>query len=264
MSARRCLADMLCVPCRVCAAGFADLPRDCLETLLRSNKLSADEGEIWSAVDKWAASRLRRAGKKPDGPGKREVLGDLLYLVRFPLIEMTELCTKVQPSGVLAQDELLALFTYAGAPEEAKPKTPFSARERSGGGSSKVVVEEFEWSREYSNPARVTCMGSRVQSIAPTCNRDVLAVADVKGWSKGVHYWRVHMANAGCIRRVGVVDGDFDKTKYGGDANYSAAYPPVLGQTAKSWGIPIGSPYYYVRCHILPVHDTRNAIDVRA
>jgi hypothetical protein len=67
---------------------------------------------------------------------------------------MGELCTKVQPSNVLSQDELLSLFTYAAAPENAKPKTAFSAREREGGGS-KIVIEEFKWSSTLSNMNRV-------------------------------------------------------------------------------------------------------------
>jgi hypothetical protein len=69
---------------------------------------------------------------------------------------MQELCTKVQPTNVLLQDELLSLFTYAAAPENAKPKTAFSAREREGG-SSKLIVEEFKWSQTLSNSARVIC-----------------------------------------------------------------------------------------------------------
>jgi hypothetical protein len=68
--------------------GFVDLPRDCLEAILRSGKLLIDEGDLWTAVDRWAASQCRRDGKKPDGPAKREVLGTALQLVRFPLIEM--------------------------------------------------------------------------------------------------------------------------------------------------------------------------------
>ncbi len=153
-----------------------------------------------------------------------------MQLVRFPLIEMQELCTKVQPTNVLSQDELLSLFTYAAAPENAKPKTAFSAREREGGGS-RVQVHEFKWSDKLSNSARVRCEGMKLTSIAPTCNRDVLGIADTKGWSRGVHYCmcpaprllsppslfasslshcldliagRINHNSGGCYRRIGV------------------------------------------------------------
>jgi hypothetical protein len=86
----------------------------------------------------------------------------------------------VQPTNVLSQDELLSLFTYAAAPEDHKPRTPFVSREREGGGS-KVTVEEFGWSNKLSNMARVRFEGPKVVSIAPTCNGDVMAIADTKG-----------------------------------------------------------------------------------
>ncbi len=84
-----------------------------------------------------------------------------------------------------------------------------------------------------------------VTSQAPTCNSDVLAVADLKkGWSRGVHYWRIQFPNGGCVRRVGVVDGEFDRSKYGGDASWSAQNQPVLGATAKSWGVSLDGSLY--------------------
>jgi len=221
--------------------GFVDLPKDCLETILRSGKLAIDEADLWTAVDKWAAAQVKRAGKKVDGPNKREALGNALQLIRFPQIEMTDLCTKVQPTNVLTQEELLSLFTYSAAPEDAKPRTTFIARDREGGG--KCIVEEFEWSSKLSNAARVRCEGQKVVSIAPTCNQDVLAIAETKGWSSGVHFWRVNIAQGGCYRRVGVVDGEFDKSKYGG--NLSQQFPLVLGATQQSWGINIGSATRY-------------------
>jgi len=201
-----------------------------------------DEGDLWTAVDRWAAAQLKRQSKKVDGPSKREVLGNALQLVRFPLIEMTDLCTKVQPANVLSQDELLALFTYSAAPEDAKPRTPFVSREREGGGS-KVVVEEFEWSTKLSNMARVRFETSKVISTAPTCSPDVLAIAETKGWSSGVHFWRINIAAGGCYRRVGVVDGEYDKSRLG--QTLSNTYPLVLGGTQNSWGINIGSANRY-------------------
>jgi len=222
--------------------GFVDLPRDCLEGILRSNKLSIDEGDLWNGVDSWAKAECRRLSKKSDGPTKREVLGDTLKLVRFPLMEMTDLCTKVQPANVLSQEELLSLFTYAAAPEDQKPKVTFVSREREGG-SSKIIVEEFDWSPKLSNSARIRCEGKRVVSIAPTCNRDVMAIGEVgkNGWNKGLHYWRVNIAQGGCYRRVGVVDGEIERSKFGGDSTASPQWPCILGCTQNSWGVAIGS-----------------------
>jgi len=201
-----------------------------------------DEGDLWSAVDKWAAAQVKKTGKKADGPAKREVLGTTLNLIRFPLIEMTDLCTKVQPANVLSQEELLSLFTYAAAPEDAKPKTAFVSREREGG-SSKVILEDFEWSSKLSNMARVRFEGMKVVSTAPTCSPDVMAIAETKGWSSGIHFWRININGGGCYRRVGVVEGEYDKSRWG--QSLSNQYPLVLGGTQASWGINIGSANRY-------------------
>jgi hypothetical protein len=65
-----------------------------------------------------------------------------------------DLCLKVQPTNVLSQDELLSLFTYSAAPEEAKPKIGFATKEREGGGN-KIQIHDFNWSQKLSNTARV-------------------------------------------------------------------------------------------------------------
>jgi hypothetical protein len=83
-----------------------------------------------------------------------------------------------------------------------------------------------------------------VFSQAPTCNSDVLAIADTKGWSRGVHYWRIQFVGDSCLRRVGVVDGEFDRHKLGGDSNWGPHNQPVLGATAKSWGVSIDGNLY--------------------
>jgi len=191
-----------------------------------------------------AVAECKRTDVKVSGPNKRNALGNLLQLIRFPLMEMGDLVSKVQSSGVLTQEELLGLFTYLAAPEGKKPKTPFSVKEREGGGS-KVIVEEFGWSTALSNMTRVSFNGTTVSSVAPTCNADVVAVAELKKpWSKGIHYWRLTLSG-GCIHRAGIVDGEFDKARFGGGSGWTNTNQPLLGATPNSWGVSVASHSQY-------------------
>ncbi len=61
---------------------FLDLTRESLTVLLKSNNLGLTEVEVLEAVIKWSEAECKRRDKKVTGENKREVLGDLLNLVR--------------------------------------------------------------------------------------------------------------------------------------------------------------------------------------
>jgi len=115
--------------------GWLDLPRECVAIILKSNSLSAEEIEVFTALDNWAAAECKRQKQKPTAENKKEIMGDLLQLIRFPLMEMQDVVTKLQPAGYLSSQELLTLFTYFGASKENKPKILWNSkpREASGG-----------------------------------------------------------------------------------------------------------------------------------
>jgi hypothetical protein len=114
--------------------GFANLSRECLVTVLKSPNLCIQEADLFDAVDRWAEAECKRQKQKPDADNKRTALGDALNMIRFPTMSMSEVCTKVQASGMLNPDELLQLFTWLGASKDSKPKVKWPTREREGGG----------------------------------------------------------------------------------------------------------------------------------
>jgi len=61
------------------------------------------------------------------------VLTDLIPLIRFPLMTVSELSTYVIPLGILAQDDMLGLYTYIAAKGSKMPDMPklkFSTKPR--------------------------------------------------------------------------------------------------------------------------------------
>lgn len=112
---------------------FLNLTRESLTVLLKSNSLCIEEADLFEAVIRWAEAECKRQDKKVTADNKREVLGDLVTLVRFPQLTMQEVVTKVQFSQMLTQEDLLALFTYIGADKDSKPKIRFPTKAREGG-----------------------------------------------------------------------------------------------------------------------------------
>ncbi|XP_069119048.1 BTB/POZ domain-containing protein 6-like [Argopecten irradians] len=108
-----------------------DLGPECLGEVLRSDKLAASEEDIFAAVLSWADCRCTEKGLEVNGPNIRQVLGDLLYLVRFPLMP---------PDGFVAiSEQNVGLFTsneeiklLRGQIKNEFSKTQFPSRKRQG------------------------------------------------------------------------------------------------------------------------------------
>ncbi|XP_055350086.1 BTB/POZ domain-containing protein 6-B-like [Paramacrobiotus metropolitanus] len=107
---------------------FSKLDRKSLELILQRSTLQAAENAIYMAVEKWAAAACARINEEPTAANRRRVLGDLLYLVRFPLMSDQELLDGPAESNLLLQSEWWDIFRLKHA--KAKPETPFFAQPR--------------------------------------------------------------------------------------------------------------------------------------
>lgn len=87
--------------------------------------------------------------------------------------------------------------------------------------------------------ARLVLAGNIVTSVAPTCNTDVLAVANAS-WTQGAHYWEIGFTMWSCLARAGVVCGTLDASKFGGGHSWSPANPPLLGALENTWACGTG------------------------
>ena len=102
---------------------FLDIPSTVLHDLLQLNDphspentqkffIVAAEIVIFKACNAWAAAECVRKEIDPSGPNKRLMMGDCLFLIRFPTILPAELVNVVFPTEILNLEEKFALLEY--------------------------------------------------------------------------------------------------------------------------------------------------------
>eukprot|EP01006_Ploeotia_vitrea_P039736 TRINITY_DN66371_c4_g1_i1.p1 TRINITY_DN66371_c4_g1~~TRINITY_DN66371_c4_g1_i1.p1 ORF type:complete len:597 (-),score=256.38 TRINITY_DN66371_c4_g1_i1:8-1798(-) len=117
---------------------FGELSKQSLlEVLAREDLAVHQETEVFRAVLAWAnhQTRLEWSRQHPDDvidekgerflELRREVLHDVLELVRFPLMTMAQLSTVVAVEYVLPSEVLVQLYTYVSIDNEQVPKEAF-------------------------------------------------------------------------------------------------------------------------------------------
>ncbi|XP_055347923.1 BTB/POZ domain-containing protein 2-like [Paramacrobiotus metropolitanus] len=92
---------------------FTSIALDTLKLILQRNALSAEENIIYMAVERWAVEACNQQNLESTTANRRAVLGEALFLVRFPLLTGAQLAEGPGKSGSLLLDkELLSIFLY--------------------------------------------------------------------------------------------------------------------------------------------------------
>lgn len=98
-------------------SAFLDLNADAMEHLLKVEGIeTGNEVDMHNAVVQWSRTHLTKQGKTFSGTEMRELLGDLIILIRYPTmnsIEFTQCVT--QNIGLLRQDEIGAIYLEINA-----------------------------------------------------------------------------------------------------------------------------------------------------
>ncbi|XP_065672632.1 BTB/POZ domain-containing protein 2 [Hydra vulgaris] len=110
------------------AEGFTDIDADTLKIVLLRDSLSARENQIFDAVVRWSEVECRRRNIEKTNENKRIALGDLLYLIRFPLMTLEEFANNAAQSGMLTDKEIVDLFLHFTV--NPKPNVKFPDRPR--------------------------------------------------------------------------------------------------------------------------------------
>lgn len=108
---------------------FSELCSDCVARIIKSDDLRADEEAVFEGCIAWANAECRRRKKQPTDANKRSALGNLLYLIRFPVMDVTYFTQKVSLGSILTHDETLSIFQYFHGEEQQLPNR-FSRNER--------------------------------------------------------------------------------------------------------------------------------------
>ncbi|VDI72325.1 Hypothetical predicted protein [Mytilus galloprovincialis] len=109
------------------------LSKDCLELILKSDFLACSETDICQFILKWGKYQCELAKLEPSGGNMRESLGNILYLIRFPNVEMKFFSKAIANSGLLTSNEMVSIYqSHFGEPSKAFPRSiraPVSKRQ---------------------------------------------------------------------------------------------------------------------------------------
>lgn len=93
-------------------SGFQELCDDCVKLVVCSDRLMCEEDRVLDAVTRWAEYKCQKSGKEGRPEMLRGTLGDILYLVRFPLLDKEYFTNVVSDSALLNDAEKVQLFKY--------------------------------------------------------------------------------------------------------------------------------------------------------
>ncbi|XP_063420268.1 BTB/POZ domain-containing protein 6-like [Mytilus trossulus] len=108
------------------------LSKECVEEILKSDYLSCTETDVCQFILEWGTYKCTRDEKEVVGENIRSVLKDLLFLVRFPLVEKEYFVKNFMPLKILKEEEIICMFTapftYESSLFNTIPRTPVSER----------------------------------------------------------------------------------------------------------------------------------------
>eukprot|EP00112_Aurelia_sp_Birch-Aquarium-sp1_P026294 Seg924.15 transcript_id=Seg924.15/GoldUCD/mRNA.D3Y31 product="BTB/POZ domain-containing protein 6-B" protein_id=Seg924.15/GoldUCD/D3Y31 len=105
---------------------FCQLSLQCLTCILGSDFLEINEIDLFLAVDKWCSKEVERRGASEGGSvTKRSVLGDALYLIRFPVMSSQEFVDHCAYSELLSADESRDIICYINQSERRPRQTAY-------------------------------------------------------------------------------------------------------------------------------------------
>ena len=94
------------------SSSFKDLCFQCVLKIISFDELQADERTVLEAVTKWGEHKCHRQKKEPNPENIRDVLGDILFAVRFPLLGENYFTNVVSDSNLLTDSEKVELFKF--------------------------------------------------------------------------------------------------------------------------------------------------------
>jgi len=110
-----------------------------MKFLISDESLGADESTLFVALKKWGLAQIAKRGDELKGSETeklKEVLKDMITLIRFPTMDMEDIATHVAPTMLLDDKQMLSLYQFCALPsdeEKDKFSIEFPSKSRSGG-----------------------------------------------------------------------------------------------------------------------------------
>ena len=109
------------------------ISEESIEMLLKSGFLDCSEKYVWKFFLQWITAECTKNSREPSGDNLREIAGNLLQLVRFPVVDMQYFSNSIVTSGILSSEEIINVFQShfnwkGNSLFERNPRCPISKR----------------------------------------------------------------------------------------------------------------------------------------
>ena len=117
-------------PAILSSEDFMKLSEQALHEVLQLELRIDKELDVFKAAVKWAQTKCQELQKSIEGSSLREVLGENLFLIRFPTMTADDINEAVVPSDVLTDSEGFKVLQYITAKSKKPENLPFSTEPR--------------------------------------------------------------------------------------------------------------------------------------
>ena len=144
---------------------FVTLERSVVESVVKRERLSVKEVDLFKAVDRWATKEVERQGLTLDGVVKRRILGEeIVKAIRFPVMSQKEFAS-VLDCDILTKEEIVLMMKhYSGFGLEL----PFT-------NSLRLLYRVYRFEKPGgTSDASWTCAGKFADAINLTVSKPVM------------------------------------------------------------------------------------------
>ncbi|XP_071145748.1 BTB/POZ domain-containing protein 6-like [Mytilus edulis] len=89
---------------------FQNLGKECFSEVIRYERLSCKEELVYESSINWAANQCRKQNIAENDENIRSVLGDVIFAIRFPLMDVEYFARNITVKNILTKDEILSVF----------------------------------------------------------------------------------------------------------------------------------------------------------
>ncbi|KAK7872239.1 hypothetical protein R5R35_012097 [Gryllus longicercus] len=183
--------------------GFPDIDIHTLESVLARETLNCKEMHLFDAAMFWASAECLRRELEPTPQNQRIVLGNALYLVRIPTMNLEEFANGAAQNGILTLQETIDIFLHFTA--SRKPILSFPTKPRAG--LQPQVCHRFQSCAYRSNQWRYR---GRCDSIQFSVDKRIFVVGfGLYGSSSGAADYNVKIELKRCGRIMAENDTKF-------------------------------------------------------
>ena len=173
------------------SSAFCDVSLQSLVKILRFEKLTISELDLFKSCLKWSVEECKRQDLEVTSENQREVLGEALYLIHFPTITLTDFANFVSQTKILTPEEKCSVYDYMASDDaevkrDVQTNIPFPTNKRQKPKPSVLRrFQSFSKSSVYSgdcNILKIQCDHTVILKglgVSGSCNYDPLAEVQV-------------------------------------------------------------------------------------